>query len=124
MLRSVALVRTDVSEEITRAPRRYIAEDAILHSHRRENLKPYLIILGEEYKSCGSFQYPLVTSPSSVKIFSSEHFLKHTQFIFLSYCQRPCFIPIQNNGQDYSLVCSNFYVLDSKREDRRFWTEW
>jgi hypothetical protein len=62
MLRRVALVRTDVSEErsapfiratrigelsssetsvLTRATRRYIPEDAILHSHRRENLKSY-----------------------------------------------------------------------------------
>jgi hypothetical protein len=31
MLRCVALVRTDVSEELTRATRRNIPEDAILH---------------------------------------------------------------------------------------------
>jgi hypothetical protein len=54
MLRRVALVRTDVSEEpdasfirvtrigeLERATRRNIPEDTILHSNRRENLKSY-----------------------------------------------------------------------------------
>jgi hypothetical protein len=45
LLRRVALVRTDVSEEpgasfirVTNNP-----EDTILHSHRRENLKSYMV---------------------------------------------------------------------------------
>jgi hypothetical protein len=66
MLRSLALVRTDVSEEriasITRVARigeiRTLAvtsnrstlwnipEDGILHSHRRENLKAYITLTG------------------------------------------------------------------------------
>jgi hypothetical protein len=37
MLRRVALVRTD---------RRNIPEDAILHSHCRENLKSYIALTG------------------------------------------------------------------------------
>jgi hypothetical protein len=53
-LRSVALVRTNVSEEpnaqlisyetlvLKIFTRRNIREDGILHSHRRENLKPYM----------------------------------------------------------------------------------
>jgi hypothetical protein len=62
MLRRVALVRTDISEELSasfirvtrivelgtlavtsnRRTRINIPEDAILHSHRRENLKSYM----------------------------------------------------------------------------------
>jgi hypothetical protein len=73
MLRRVALVRTDVSEELnasivvpsswilvtlmmealnssetsvlTRATQRNVPEDGILHSHRRGNLKSYINIL-------------------------------------------------------------------------------
>jgi hypothetical protein len=52
LLRRVALVRTDVSEEpgasettaLTRATRRNSPEDTILHSNRRENLKSYRVI--------------------------------------------------------------------------------
>jgi hypothetical protein len=51
LLRHVALVRTDVSEEpgasetsvTPRATRRNNPEDTILHSHRRENLKSYTL---------------------------------------------------------------------------------
>jgi hypothetical protein len=39
MIHHVALVRTDI---LTRAMWRNIPEDAILYSHRRENLKSYM----------------------------------------------------------------------------------
>jgi hypothetical protein len=53
MLRRVALVRIDVSEEpgasetsaLTRTTWRNIPEDTILHSHHRENLKSYMLQL-------------------------------------------------------------------------------
>jgi hypothetical protein len=50
-LRRVALVRTDVSEELTGAIRRNIPEDGILHSHSCENLKYYMIadVCGGDY---------------------------------------------------------------------------
>jgi hypothetical protein len=48
MLRLVSLVRTDVlggnseTSALKRARRRTIPEDAILYSHRRENLQSYI----------------------------------------------------------------------------------
>jgi hypothetical protein len=57
MLRRVALVRTDVSEELS-ATRRNIPEDTILHSHRRENLKSYTLQKGYD-KSCCRHGYVL-----------------------------------------------------------------
>jgi hypothetical protein len=80
MLCRVALVRTDVSEELSsvvaskpnvvtlvqealsssetsvlaRATRRNIPEDTVLHSHRRENLKSYICFepCGSKYSPC------------------------------------------------------------------------
>jgi hypothetical protein len=71
MLHRVALVRTDVSEElspsfirvtrigelwttlaVTSNRRTHIPEDAILHSHRRENLRSYNIPLGSISTLC------------------------------------------------------------------------
>jgi hypothetical protein len=31
--------------------------------------------------------------------------------MFLLYCQRPSFKPVQNHGQNHSFVYSNFYVF-------------
>jgi hypothetical protein len=74
ILRHVTLVRTDVSEELgayiirvtrigelgttlaitsnrcTQVTRRNIPDDAILHSHRRENLKSYIVIVSSSFR--------------------------------------------------------------------------
>jgi hypothetical protein len=66
-----------------------------------------LIIPGEEHKlwssSLRSFLYASIT-PSLLSRHSSQHsFLRHPPFVFLSYCQRPSFTPIQNYRQNYNL---------------------
>jgi hypothetical protein len=44
--------------------------------------------------------------------------------MFLPQCHRPSFTLIQSHRQNYGLVYSNFYLVDSRLEDKRFWTEW
>jgi hypothetical protein len=41
-----------------------------------------------------------------------------------SSISRPSFTPVQSCRQNYSSVYSNFTFLDSRREDKTFWTEW
>jgi hypothetical protein len=41
----VALIRTDVSEDLIRTARRHFPEDDNHHSHRRGNLKSYMFFI-------------------------------------------------------------------------------
>jgi hypothetical protein len=70
MLRRVAVVRTDVSEEhiasiirVVRATTRNNSQDSNLHSHRRENLKSYRVIVVLKNNMVGralqAFGFPL-----------------------------------------------------------------
>jgi hypothetical protein len=45
--------------------------------------------------------------------------LEHPQSLFSPYCQRSRFTLIQNHRQHYSFVCSDFYILYSRREEKK-----
>jgi hypothetical protein len=100
MLRRVALVRTDVSEELsasetcalTRATRCNIPEDGILHSHRRENLKSYkcakefrrTLELLERNCSAGDGQHRFISEAVSVDITrTAKETTRPTAILFL-----------------------------------------
>jgi hypothetical protein len=57
--------------------------------------------------------------PLRSKYFPQHPVLKHPQFMLLSFYQRPCFTPIQNQGQNYSLVHSNLYIFQQQMRKRK-----
>jgi hypothetical protein len=61
---------------LTRATRRNIPEDAILHSHRRENLKSYIALTGwtlEQRGNVSPVKYELGFYIPEDTILNSEH---------------------------------------------------
>ena len=84
------------------------------------------IIFGEEYRA----QVPCYV------VFSTPHYLfpprpkylqhpvlRYPQLMFLSQCGRPRFTPIQTTGKITVLYILIFIFLDSKLEDKIFFTE-
>jgi hypothetical protein len=73
-----------------------------------------LIIPGEVYRLWGSllcsFLHHFVISSLFGSNILLSTVLKHRQPVFLPYCQRPSFSPIQNYKQNYSVIYSNFQV--------------
>jgi hypothetical protein len=64
-------------------------------------------------------RHPLPLRPK----YSPQHpILKHPQPTISPQCQRPSFTPTQKR-QNYSSVYLNFKFLDSKLEDKIFYTE-
>jgi hypothetical protein len=73
---------------LTRATRRNIPEDTILHSHRRENLKSYIILfcsqdlhlamLPSRYRTCQYYQEPYkIKYPKGQRHVKIQHVYKH-----------------------------------------------
>jgi hypothetical protein len=89
MLRRVALVRTDVSEELTRTTRRNIPEHTMGHSHRRENLRSY------------KGQHALGLHDLPVNALDEEDLVSS---LCLLYSHFPCTncVRLQHNGSDMS----------------------
>jgi hypothetical protein len=86
-------------------------------------------LLGEEYKLRSSSLWTFLHSPITSSLFSPSILLstlplKHPQPVLLRYRRRPTCTPIQNYRQNYSLCILMFMFFGSRREDRRFWTEW
>jgi hypothetical protein len=115
LLRRVALVITDVSEEhgasetsgLTRATRRNNPKDIILHSHRRENLKSNTSIFVRKRK--GSLRSTLwflglfLTSGYSVSLRSSgQSFRLNTQRSRVRFPALPDFLRSSGSGTEYT----------------------
>jgi hypothetical protein len=144
MLRRVALVRTDVSEErsasligvtrsvvpsspilvtlmketlsssetlvLTRATLRNIPEDAILHSHRRENLKSYIIYSCVCLRPARFFVSSRSVYYSFFKRISNVVFIRKQLMHWLSWNQ-DAWVSLMKIGLHLSLFWRNFNVV-------------
>jgi hypothetical protein len=84
-------------------------------------------ILDKEYRSLGSSLCSFLHSPVISSLLGPNiqpPILKHPQPTFLPQCEKPSFIPIQNDRQNYISVYLNLQIFCSKLEDKIFCTEW
>jgi hypothetical protein len=102
-LRRVALVRTNVSEELTTATRCNIPENAILHSHHRENLESYTIP-------------PM--SQKMISIFLNLFFscLAFSVSVSLNFSTKQSFVTNDNPGQEGCIVGGELTKLLADKE--------
>jgi hypothetical protein len=68
-------------------------------------------------------QLPVTSVPCGPNILL-RNLSSKTLSLYSSLNVRDQVLAIQNHRQNYGLVYSNFYILDSRRDDKKFWTEW
>lgn len=82
------------------------------------------MISGEEYSSWGSSLCSFLVSfflfPLGSKYLPQQPMLKHPQTLFLAQCERPSFTHILNDMQNCSSIYFNIYILNSRRQDKKF----
>jgi hypothetical protein len=83
-----------------------------------------LIICGEEYKLwssslCNFLQHPVTSSLLCANTLLRALYLS----CFLPWTWKTKFYTLPNNRYNY-IIISTFMILDSRREDKIFWTAW
>jgi hypothetical protein len=82
-----------------------------------------LIIFGEEYKILSSSLYNFIYSPVTSSLFGPNILLR-TLFSNTPSVRDQVSHPYKTTGRIMVLYILTFTFLDSRREDKRLWTEW
>jgi hypothetical protein len=103
------------SSDLTRATRRNIPEDAILHSHRRENLKPYIALTGwtlyrRRYVSPVKYELDFYI-PEDAVLYS--HRRENLKSYTLSLCSSLTVRDQVSHPRPLTNGCSNFTSVES-----------
>jgi hypothetical protein len=83
-----------------------------------------LIILGEEYKLRSSSLCSLLQPPVTSSFFGPNILLNTLSLCSFLNVRDEVSHPLRNTGKIMVLYILTFMFLDSRREDKGFWTEW